>query len=82
MASLQQIGHLGAVPVTIDISLDCGMLAVGQVLGLQAGSVIRCLRAAGDNLDVRIGGRVIAYGEIVPLEGLTGVRIAHVMDPL
>jgi flagellar motor switch protein FliN/FliY len=82
MASIQQIGHLGAVPVTIDISLDCGMLAVGRVLGLQAGSVIRCQRAAGDNLDVRIGGRVIAFGEIVPLEGMTGVRIAHVMEPL
>ena len=82
MASLEQIGHLGGVPLTIDISLDCGMLAVGRVLDLKAGSVIRCPRAAGDNLDVRIGGRVIALGEIVPLEGMTGVRIAHVMDPL
>jgi flagellar motor switch protein FliN/FliY len=81
MPSLQQVGHFGAVPVTIDISVDCGMLPVRQVLDLKAGSVIRSLRPAGDNLDLRIGGRVIAYGEIVPLEGMTGVRIAHVMEP-
>ena len=82
MASLQQVGHLGAVPLTIDVTLDCGTLLVEKVLALESGSVIRSLRSAGDTLDIRIGGRVIAYGEIVPLESMTGVRITHVMEPL
>lgn len=82
MPSLPQATQLGTVPVTIDIALDCGMLPLREVLELKSGSVLRSIRSAGDNLDIRIGGRVIAYGEIVPLEGMTGVRIAHVMEPL
>lgn len=82
MASLAQIGRLGAVPLTIDVSLDCGPLPVERVLELKEGSVLRSLRSAGDNLDIRIGNRLVAYGEIVPLESTMGVRITHVMEPL
>ena len=80
MATLQQAAHLGSVPLTIEIGLDCGMLPMWRVLDLKAGAVIRSLRPAGDNLDLRIGTRVIAYGEVVPLEGMTGLRIAHVVE--
>lgn len=79
--SLEQVGHLGAVPFTIDVGLDCGLIEVERVLDLKPGSVIRTARSAGDNLDIRIGGKVLAYGEIVPLEGVTGVRITHIVEP-
>jgi flagellar motor switch protein FliN/FliY len=32
-------------------------------------------RSAGENLDVRIGGSVVGYGEIVVNETNTGIRI-------
>jgi len=82
MASLAQVGHLGAVPLTIDVSLDCGLLPAECVLELKAGSVLRSLRSAGDNLDIRIGNKMVAYGEIVPLEGAMGVRITHITEPV
>jgi flagellar motor switch protein FliN/FliY len=82
MSSLDEAGRLGAVRFTIDVGLDCGMLPIERVLDLRPGSLIRSTRSAGDNLDIRIGGRLIAYGEIVPLEGLTGARITHIVEAL
>jgi flagellar motor switch protein FliN/FliY len=80
MATLQQAAHLATIPLTVEITLDCGLMPLRRVFDLEAGSVIRSQRPAGDNLDIRIGGKVIAYGEIVPLEGMTGVRIAHIVE--
>lgn len=73
-------GLLATVPLPIDIALDCGTLTVESIVGLKPGSVIRSLRSAGDNVDIRISGLVVAYGEIVVLEGLTGVRITRLRE--
>jgi flagellar motor switch/type III secretory pathway protein FliN len=77
MTPLEHTGHLAAVPMPIDVALDCGTLTVERILTLEPGCVIRSLRSAGDNVDIRVSNLVIAYGEIVALEGLTGVRITR-----
>lgn len=80
MTPLERSGQLAAVPLPIDVSLDCGTLTVERILGLKPGSVVRSQRPAGDNVDIRIGGLVVAFGEIVALEGLTGVRITRLQE--
>lgn len=77
---LDKAGHLAAVPLPIDVALDCGTLTVESILGLKPGNVVRSLRPAGDNVDIRISGMVVAYGEIVALEGITGVRITRLRE--
>ena len=72
--------RFGALPLTIDVTLECGPLAVERVFDLQPGTVLRSLRSAGDNVDIHVGGRLVAYGEIVALEGMTGVRITNLRD--
>ena len=80
LTPLEQTGHLASVPMPVDVALDCGPLTVERILNLKPGSVIRSLRPAGDNVDIRVSGLVIAYGEIVALEGLTGVRITRLRE--
>jgi len=80
MTPLDGAALLAAVPLPIDIALDCGTLTVESIVGLKPGSVVRSLRSAGDNVDIRISGLVVAYGEIVVLEGLTGVRITRLRE--
>jgi flagellar motor switch protein FliN/FliY len=64
------------VPLDIEVELDRRILTVGQILELEAGSVIRMNRSAGENLDVRIGGVLVGFGEIVVNESTTtGIRI-------
>jgi flagellar motor switch protein FliN len=64
------------VPLDVDVELDRRILTVRQLLELQRGSVIRMNRSAGENLDVRIGGTLVGFGEIVVNETTTGIRLA------
>jgi len=48
---------------------------VRQILALELGSVIRMNRSAGENLDVRVGGSLLGFGEIVVNEATTGIRL-------
>jgi len=75
MTSLDQIRHLADVPVELDVELDRRILSVREVLELGPGSVIRMTRSAGENIDIRVGGALIGFGEIVILEENMGVRI-------
>jgi len=75
MTSLEQIRDLAEVPVDLEVELDRKILSVREVLDLGPGSVIRMTRSAGENIDIRVGGTLIGFGEIVILEENMGVRI-------
>lgn len=50
-------------------------MKLSEILSLEPGSVIEMHRSAGENLDILVGSRVAAYGEIVIIENTMGVRI-------
>jgi flagellar motor switch protein FliN/FliY len=75
MTSIEQITHLGDVPISIDVELARRMMTVAQILALGPGSVIKMPRSAGDNIDILVGGAQIGSGEIVIIEETVGVRI-------
>jgi flagellar motor switch protein FliN/FliY len=62
------------VPMDVDVELDRHILTVREILALDLGSVIRMNRSAGENLDVRVGGALFGFGEIVANEANTGIR--------
>jgi len=59
----------------VDVELDRRIMTVRQILALELGSVIRMNRSAGENLDVRVGGSLLGFGEIVVNEATTGIRL-------
>jgi flagellar motor switch protein FliN/FliY len=67
--------HLADLALEIEAELDRIVLSMRQVLVWEAGSVITLTRSAGENIDIRIGGSLVASGEIVVIESLLGVRI-------
>jgi flagellar motor switch protein FliN/FliY len=75
MTSLEQIRGLADVPVDFEVELDRKVLSVREILDLAPGRVIRMTRSAGENIDIRVGGALIGFGEIVILEENMGVRI-------
>ncbi len=80
MTPLEELGPFDRVPVTVEVALDCGSLPLGEISEWDEGSVIRSARPAGDNLEIRIGGRVVGSGEIVMIEGAVGVRITSLRE--
>ena len=75
MTAENQISLLADVPLDISVELDQRILTLREVLELDTGSVIGMRRSAGENIDILIGGVVIAFGEIVIIENTMGVRI-------
>ncbi len=75
MDHLKEIEHFAEIPMDVEAELDRKTLTVSQILELEAGSVIKLKRSAGENIDLLIGGSLVAVGEIVVLQEMMGVRI-------
>lgn len=75
MPTLEEIAPLADVPLEIEVELDRRIMTIGEILELDAGSVIRMSRSDGENIDILIGGAVVGFGEIVIIEDAMGVRI-------
>ncbi len=75
MTAEDQISLLGDIPLDISVELDQRILTLREVLELETGSVIGMRRSAGENIDILVGGVVVAFGEIVIIENTMGVRI-------
>jgi flagellar motor switch protein FliN/FliY len=80
MSPQEEIALLSEVPVDIEVELDRRVMTLGEVLELDAGTVIRTVRSAGENIDIYIGGVLCGSGEIVVIENTLGVRITDFRD--
>jgi len=80
MISLEKIDELGRMPINLEADLDCGTISVRALLELKTGSVIRSSTPAGDNVDLRVGGKLIGYGEIIANENTLAVRVTNVKE--
>jgi len=68
------------LPVEMVIELGRVQVTGAQVLDLEPGDVITMNRPLAGGVDVRVGNRLIAHGELVDVEGEAGVRISEVYD--
>jgi flagellar motor switch protein FliN/FliY len=75
MTPQEEVAHIGDVPIRLEVQLDRRRMKLSEILALEAGSIIEMNRAAGENLDVFIGKKLAAFGEIVIVENTMGVRI-------
>jgi flagellar motor switch protein FliN len=75
MSPVEQVADFADIPLDVEVELGRKVMTIAQVLEMHPDTVIRIGRAAGDNIDILVGGAVVAYGEIVIIEDAVGVRI-------
>ena len=75
MTAVEEIGHLGDIPIDLEVELDRKVMTIGQLLSLEAGSVMGMDRSAGENIDILVDGSLIGFGEIVIIEEAMGIRV-------
>ena len=75
MTPTEETEHIGDVRIEIEVQLDQRPMKLSEILSLEPGAVIEMQRSAGENLDIRIGSKLAAFGEIVIIENTLGVRI-------
>jgi flagellar motor switch protein FliN len=72
---IPEMQHFLNVPVRISIHLGTRNMKVRDILQLQASSIIELPKSAGENVDILINSRLIAFGEVMQLEGCMGIRL-------
>jgi flagellar motor switch protein FliN/FliY len=75
MTPQEEIAHIANVKIEIEVQLDQRWMKMSEILALEEGSIIEMSRSAGENIDIFIGKRLAAFGEIVIIETVMGVRI-------
>ena len=68
-------------PLVVRVELASVSLPAREWAGLRAGDVIETRRRVGGPVVLRAGGRALAHGELVNLEGELGVRVTRVLPP-
>ena len=77
-ASLSILNDL-TMPVAIELGRT--RMSVQEILGLGRGSVIQLDRLAGEPIDVFVGDRRFAEGEVVVVGEQFGVRVTRILHP-
>jgi flagellar motor switch protein FliN/FliY len=75
MTAFEEVAHVADILIQVNVELDQVPVRISDILALDAGSVIKTSRAAGENIDIQVGGAVIGSGEIVIIEERVAVRI-------
>jgi flagellar motor switch protein FliN/FliY len=63
------------VPMHVTLEIGRRNMQVREILNLKPNSVVQIMKAAGENIDVYINGKLIAFGEILELDNKAGIRL-------
>lgn len=69
------------IPVHMTMEVGGTEIPIRNLLQLNQGSVIELDRVAGEPLDVKINGTLIAHGEVVVVNDRYGIRLTDVISP-
>jgi len=69
------------IPVSLSMEVGRTQIAIRNLLQLTQGSVVELDRLAGEPLDVKVNGTLIAHGEVVVINEKYGIRLTDVMSP-
>lgn len=68
------------IPVTCSVELGRTRIRIAELLKLSRGSVIDLDRPAGEPLDLRVNGCLVARGEVVVVNDKFGIRLLDIVD--
>jgi flagellar motor switch protein FliN len=69
------------IPIKITVQLANRTMKVRDILQLQASSIVNLPKSAGENVDILMNDRIIAFGEVMELEGSAGIRLTDLNNP-
>ena len=75
MTPLEEIGCLHDLLLDVEVELDRKVASVHEILDLDKGMILKMTRSAGENIDIFVGGSLVAFGEIVLVDDTVAVRI-------
>lgn len=80
-AGVENLRVLENIEVQMTVEVGRAEITIRDLLRLNEGSVVELDRLAGDPLDIRINGTMVAKGEVVMVGERFGVRVGEIVDP-
>jgi len=69
------------IPVTVSMEVGSTKINIRNLLQLNQGSIVELDRMAGEPLDIKVNGTLIAHGEVVVINEKFGIRLTDVISP-
>jgi flagellar motor switch protein FliN len=70
---------LGDIPIEVSVELGRTHMSLKDLLDLREGSVIELDRLAGEPLDLKVGGQLVAQGEVIAIDDNYGLKVTNVL---
>ena len=70
---------LGDIPVEVSVELGRTHMSLKDILDLKEGSIIELDRLAGEPLDLKVSGQLVAQGEVIAIDDYYGLKISNVL---
>jgi flagellar motor switch protein FliN/FliY len=70
------------LPLPVSIELGRTRMTVQEILRLGRGSIVQLERMAGEPIDVYVGDRRFAEGEVVVINEHFGIRVTRIISPI
>jgi flagellar motor switch protein FliN/FliY len=69
----------GDIPIEVSVELGRTHLTLKELLELKEGSILELDRLAGEPLDLKVGGQLVAQGEVIAVDDYYGLKITNVL---
>ena len=78
---LEEAHHFLDVPMKIMVQLGNRSITIREILQLKENSIVELPKSAGENVDILLNGKLLAYGEVIDMEGSAGIRLTDFHTP-
>jgi flagellar motor switch protein FliN/FliY len=79
--AMKNIDFILDVPLKVSVVLGSVRMMIRDLLQLGQGSVVELDKLAGEPMEVQIGDKLIARGEVVVVNDKFGVRLTDIVSP-
>ena len=76
----RNLGTLLDVSLQVSVELGNTRAPITDILKFDTGAIVELEKLAGEALDIRLNGKLIARGEAVVVDGKLGVRVLEMLD--
>ena len=77
---IQDLEVILDIPVTLSVEIGHTEISIRKLLSLGQGSVVELDRLAGEPLDIKVNGMLIAHGEVVVINDKFGIRLTDIIS--
>jgi flagellar motor switch protein FliN/FliY len=72
-----EVSHYLDIPMNVRVQLGQRFLKIRDILQLRPQSIIELPKSAGENIDILVNGKLVAFGEVLEMEGNAGIRLTN-----